>query len=161
MRRIGWWCGSQRWARGISQMTLRARDSCCRCFRCWFLLFALPAVAQGTLEDYQRAERFLPGNLRHHAFPADVTPHWVEKTSRFWYRRATPKGGDFRPGRCGTEYCRARLRSVAPGCGAYPRLAAELLAHGPALPGFRLCGQREGHSLFAGWRAVDLSAREL
>lgn len=74
-------------------MTLRTL--CLRFVLPSLLLLALPAVAQGTLEDYQRAERFLSGNLRHHAFPADVTPHWVEKTNRFWYRRATAKGADF------------------------------------------------------------------
>ena len=71
------------------------RTLCLRLVLLSVLLLALPAVAQGTLEDYQRAERFLSGNLRHHAFPADVTPHWVEKTSRFWYRKDTAKGGDF------------------------------------------------------------------
>jgi dipeptidyl-peptidase 4 len=59
------------------------------------LLFTVPAGAQGTLEDYQRAVRFLPGNLRHHVFPGDVSPHWVEKTNRFWYRRFNTKGADF------------------------------------------------------------------
>ena len=53
------------------------------------LLLALPeAAAQGRLEDYQRAQQFLPGNLRHLVYVADVSPHWIEKTSRFWYRRA-------------------------------------------------------------------------
>jgi len=52
------------------------------------LSLALPAAfAQGTLEDYQRAERFLPGNVRHLVYVADVAPHWIEKTNRFWYRR--------------------------------------------------------------------------
>src|SRR5579863_4096145 len=53
------------------------------------LLFLVPfaALAQGTLEDYQRAERFLPGNVRHLVSIADVNPHWIEKTNRFWYRR--------------------------------------------------------------------------
>jgi len=74
---------------------MRSRTPCLRFVLPSLLLLALPAAAQGTLEDYQRAERFLPGNLRHHAFPSDVTPHWVEKTDRFWYRRATAKGGDF------------------------------------------------------------------
>ena len=143
--------------RGIFKMTLRTLGLVLPSL----LLLALPAVAQGTLEDYQRAERFLPGNLRHHAFPADVSPHWVEKTSRFWYRRATPKGGDF-------VLVDAEQNTVGPAFDQ-TRLAAaltqasqtELLPRGPALPGFRLCGQREGHSLFAGWRAVDLSTREL
>jgi dipeptidyl-peptidase 4 len=55
---------------------------------CVFLLFLVPAtLAQGSLEDYQRAERFLPGNVRHLVYVATVTPHWIEKTNRFWYRR--------------------------------------------------------------------------
>lgn len=53
------------------------------------------ALAQGTLEDYQRAQRFLPGNLRHVVFRADVEPHWIEKSNRFWYRRASAKGTEF------------------------------------------------------------------
>src|SRR5580693_4548496 len=53
------------------------------------LLFLAPlaALAQGTLEDYQRAQRFLPGNVRHLVSVADVSPHWIEKTNRFWYRK--------------------------------------------------------------------------
>lgn len=53
------------------------------------------AFAQGTLEDYQRAQRFLPGNLRHIVFVADIEPHWIEKTNRFWYRRIRPEGIEF------------------------------------------------------------------
>ncbi|MFI5069526.1 MAG: DPP IV N-terminal domain-containing protein [Terriglobales bacterium] len=53
------------------------------------------AFAQGTLEDYQRAQRFLPGNLRHMVFIADVRANWIEKTNRFWYRRVGPKGIEF------------------------------------------------------------------
>jgi len=57
------------------------------------LLLALPqAIAQGTLADYQRAQQFLPGNLRHLVYVADVFPHWIEKTNRFWYRKAGPEG---------------------------------------------------------------------
>ena len=52
------------------------------------------ALAQGGLEDYQRAQRFLAGNLRHVVFPADIEPHW-EKTNRFWYRRVSAKGTEF------------------------------------------------------------------
>lgn len=53
------------------------------------------ALAQGTLEDYQRAERFLPGNVRHLVYTADVNPHWIEKTNRFWYRKAGMQGTEF------------------------------------------------------------------
>jgi dipeptidyl-peptidase-4 len=53
------------------------------------------AFAQGTLEDYQRAEKFLPGNVRHLVYAADVTPHWIEKSSRFWYRKVGLKDTEF------------------------------------------------------------------
>jgi dipeptidyl-peptidase 4 len=62
-----------------------------RCLRTIVALspfLVLPAaLAQGSLEDYQRAEQFLPGNVRHLVYVADVTPHWIEKTNRFWYRK--------------------------------------------------------------------------
>ncbi|HUA16841.1 MAG TPA: DPP IV N-terminal domain-containing protein [Verrucomicrobiae bacterium] len=63
---------------------------------CVALVFApLPSTAQGTLQDYQRAQQFLPGNLRHIAYVADVSPHWIEKTNRFWYRKSSPSGSEF------------------------------------------------------------------
>ena len=62
----------------------------------FFLLFApIFSLAQGTLEDYQRAEKFLPGNVRHMVYVADVNPHWIENSNRFWYRRVTPQGSQF------------------------------------------------------------------
>src|SRR5580692_5747472 len=61
------------------------------------VLFLVPlaVLAQGTLEDYQRAEQFLPGNVRHRVYVADVAPHWIEKTNRFWYRKAGMKQTEF------------------------------------------------------------------
>jgi dipeptidyl aminopeptidase/acylaminoacyl peptidase len=46
-------------------------------------------------EDYQRAQQFLPGNLRHRVYIAEVIPHWIAEKSRFWYRKAGTKGTDF------------------------------------------------------------------
>jgi len=69
--------------------------------RRWIVLSALlllappEAAAQGRLEDYQRAQQFLPGNLRHLVYVADVSPHWIEKTSRFWYRKTGTAGAEF------------------------------------------------------------------
>lgn len=61
-----------------------------------FLLSVSPALCgQGKLEDYQRAERFLPGNLRHLVYIAEVNPHWIEKTNRFFYHKASPSGSEF------------------------------------------------------------------
>jgi len=53
------------------------------------------AVAQGRLEDYQRAQRFLPGNLRSLVSTSDITPNWIEKTNRFWYRKVGPTRTEF------------------------------------------------------------------
>jgi dipeptidyl-peptidase 4 len=59
------------------------------------LIHPMSAMAQGTLADYQRAEKYLPGNIRHLVLPADVSPHWIEKTSRFWYREDSAEGTRF------------------------------------------------------------------
>ena len=58
---------------------------------------ALPWIgsAQGTREDYERAEKFLPGNLQHSVYVANVVPNWLNKSSRFWYRKVGPAGKEF------------------------------------------------------------------
>src|SRR6059058_364340 len=58
-------------------------------------LAASSGRAQGTREDYQRAQQFLPGNLRHRIYIAYVTPHWIAEKNRFWYRKAGMKGVEF------------------------------------------------------------------
>ena len=55
---------------------------------------AAPAAGQGTMEDYQRAERFLGNNTRTLVAGDAVRPVWLE-SDRFWYRTST---------RTGTEY---------------------------------------------------------
>lgn len=67
----------------------------CRWTIAFLLLASLHSVAQGRLEDYQRAQRFLPGNLWHSIYVADVAAHWLDKTNRFWYHKASPKGSEF------------------------------------------------------------------
>jgi dipeptidyl-peptidase-4 len=72
--------------------------SCCRILAIAALFAFLPVpagLAQGTREDYQRAEQFLPGNLRHRVYVADVIPHWIAEKNRFWYRKAATKGTEF------------------------------------------------------------------
>src|SRR5215510_849859 len=59
------------------------------------LLASSLTLAQGTLQDYERARQFLPGNLRHSVYVAEVSPHWVDKTNRFWYHKVSPKGTEF------------------------------------------------------------------
>lgn len=58
-------------------------------------LWPLLAAAQGTRADYERAEKFLPSNVRHLVAEADVSPHWIEKTARFWYLKEGPAGKEF------------------------------------------------------------------
>ncbi len=41
--------------------------------------------AQGTAEDYQRAVKFIQANATRVSKMGDVTPHWINGTSRFWY----------------------------------------------------------------------------
>ncbi|HKV23625.1 MAG TPA: DPP IV N-terminal domain-containing protein [Candidatus Acidoferrum sp.] len=50
-------------------------------------LFAcsIPAKGQGTLVDYQRAARYLTGDLERMVQPADIRPSWIEGTDNFWY----------------------------------------------------------------------------
>lgn len=61
------------------------------------LLVFSPAVlhAQGTREDYARAERFLPSNLSELVFRSEVAPNWIGESDRFWYRNAVPGGKEF------------------------------------------------------------------
>jgi len=62
----------------------------------FFLLAVSPTVfGQGKLEDYQRAQRFLAGNLTHLVHLAEVSPHWIEKSNRFVYRKTGPGGSEF------------------------------------------------------------------
>jgi dipeptidyl-peptidase 4 len=70
-----------------------AKHWCSALFLC---VLAVPQLrAQGSLQDYQRAQRFLPGNLRHSIYVADVSAHWIDKTNRFWYHKVSQKGSEF------------------------------------------------------------------
>ncbi|MGD8278142.1 MAG: DPP IV N-terminal domain-containing protein [Gemmatimonadota bacterium] len=58
------------------------------------MLAAGAAAGQGTLEDYQRAERFLGDNARALVAGDAVRPVWLEN-DRFWYRVSTRTGTEF------------------------------------------------------------------
>lgn len=49
------------------------------------LFICLRVDAQGTRADYERASRFLVGDLRQLVQPADIQPGWIEGTDNFWY----------------------------------------------------------------------------
>ena len=59
------------------------------------LLVSSSAVAQGTRSDYLRAERFLGDEIRKLAFDGQVDPHWIGRTTRFWYVNEGPEGKTF------------------------------------------------------------------
>jgi dipeptidyl-peptidase 4 len=60
-----------------------------------FLSTALFLGAQGTRADYVRAEKSLSWNIRKLVFEAEVAPHWIGKTARFWYRNDKPEKREF------------------------------------------------------------------
>jgi dipeptidyl aminopeptidase/acylaminoacyl peptidase len=65
-----------------------------RCIRwSWVVvLFLAPTLlAQGTREDYERANK-LPELLRNKVFKAKVEPHWLPGNTRFWYRNDLADG---------------------------------------------------------------------
>lgn len=59
------------------------------------ILLPLALSAQGSLDDYRRAEGFLPKNIDRLIFRTHVSPHWIEKTSQFWYRNDIREGKEF------------------------------------------------------------------
>ncbi len=61
-----------------------------------FTLFflAIPAQAQGTLNDYQRANS-LRDKYQSLAINIAERANWIEKTSRFWYRKSVKGGSEF------------------------------------------------------------------
>jgi hypothetical protein len=54
------------------------------------LLSSLPASAQGTRADCERAARFLTGDLERMVQPADILTNWIEGTDQFWYWKPWP-----------------------------------------------------------------------
>lgn len=52
------------------------------------LLFVLQPLLRSavTIDDYARAEKFLPANVKKLVFKLYVTPHWINDTAKFWYR---------------------------------------------------------------------------
>ncbi len=49
-----------------------------------------------TGADYARAEQFLPWNATKLIFNAEVRPHWIAESDRFWYRHTGRGGPSFR-----------------------------------------------------------------
>ncbi len=52
----------------------------------------MPMMAQGTLDDYNRAYELPRRFSADKVYYSDVNPHWVGGTTTFWYVRNTPEG---------------------------------------------------------------------
>ena len=50
------------------------------------------AIAQGTVDDYNRAYALREKFSANKVFYSNVTPQWIEGTHQFWYVRNTPEG---------------------------------------------------------------------
>jgi hypothetical protein len=57
-----------------------------------FYGFPGAALAQGTLEDYVRAESFAE-RTRDLVIDVAEAPNWISESNRFWYRKSV-EGGD-------------------------------------------------------------------
>ena len=59
------------------------------------LLLSAALLAQGTYEDYKRAEKFLPENVRRLVAKTTVQPNWIGESSKFWYKNTLYDGKEF------------------------------------------------------------------
>jgi dipeptidyl-peptidase 4 len=72
--------------------------SCARRISCALILCLIltaDARAQGTAQDYARAEQLLPWNFKKLAGRLSVDPHWIEHSDHMWYRVETLTGKEF------------------------------------------------------------------
>ena len=62
----------------------------------WLLVLTpLAGQQQLTRDDYARAERFLIWNINKLVFKMKVSPHYIGKTDRFWYKNEAREGKEF------------------------------------------------------------------
>lgn len=64
----------------------------------FFLFSLIPAQyiqAQGTVKDYQNAEKFLYCNVLKLVKNWNLRPNWINKSDMFWYRTQTKNGYNF------------------------------------------------------------------
>ena len=59
-----------------------------------FLLFSIETLAQGTADDYKRAEAY-PEKIRDKVYHSPSSFTWIEKQSKFWYSQQTDEGKEF------------------------------------------------------------------
>ncbi len=60
-----------------------------------FLIFSVDVLAQGTVEDYNRAYGLREKYSAKHVLNGNVRPHWVSETNIFWYIRDTENGKEY------------------------------------------------------------------
>lgn len=58
-------------------------------------MHAQDGTKQLTTADYTRADQALPWNAKKLILNLQVTPHWIEKSNRFWYKNELTNGWEF------------------------------------------------------------------
>ena len=53
------------------------------------------SLAQGTINDYKRAEKFLHFNIDKLVYNVSLKPQWINNSSSFWYKTDSEKGYHF------------------------------------------------------------------
>lgn len=62
---------------------------------CFLITITGFTFAQGTLEDYERAEQFLWKSVDKLIFKTVVRPNWIEESNQFWYKCDLREGKHF------------------------------------------------------------------
>lgn len=57
--------------------------------------FSAEVLAQGTVDDYNRAYSLRQKYSARNVLYSDVVPHWINKSDAFWYIRNTEKGKEY------------------------------------------------------------------
>ena len=57
--------------------------------------FSTETLAQGTVDDYNRAYSLRQKYSARNVLYSDVVPHWINKSDAFWYIRNTEKGKEY------------------------------------------------------------------
>src|SRR5262245_51473251 len=118
-------------SKGAGEMGLNSRYSIVIAVFAVACIGSFCGFAQGTLEDYQRSQRLLPVNLPNLVLTSDMTPNWIEKTNRFWYRKAVGRGSEFilvdaDKNTTGPAFDQSRLAAALSGAARHEYRAVEL-----------------------------------
>ncbi|NOZ45758.1 MAG: hypothetical protein GXO79_03150, partial [Chlorobi bacterium] len=59
------------------------------------LFIAYSTFSQDILKTYQRAEKFMAGNVSKIVYNEDFYPHFIGNTANFWFKNESGKGIEY------------------------------------------------------------------